>query len=84
MKLIIGCVLIIGSLTTGTACAQFGVPWRHTPTIAVISAEGDARLSLVDEAVSFWNKTLEEIGSGFSWAASRASCSRSQRTRCRR
>jgi hypothetical protein len=65
MKLIIGYVLIIASLTAGTAHAQFGMPWHHTPTIAVISADGDPRLSLVDEAVSFWNKTLEEIGSGF-------------------
>lgn len=66
MKFTIGCVLlIVASLTANTAHAQFGVPWRDTPKIMVISAEGDPRLSLVDEAVSFWNKTLEEIGSGF-------------------
>lgn len=66
MKFTIGCVLlIVASLTTNIAQAQFGVPWRHTPKIMVISAGGDPRLSLVDEAVAFWNKTLEEIGSGF-------------------
>jgi hypothetical protein len=26
------------------------------------SSAGDARLGLVDDAVSFWNKTLQEIG----------------------
>ena len=30
-----------------------------------MSSDSDARLGLVDEAVAFWNKTLEEIGSGF-------------------
>jgi hypothetical protein len=30
--------------------AQLGVPWPRTPTIVVISAEGDPRLGLVDEA----------------------------------
>lgn len=62
----IACALvIIASLTARAAHAQFGVPWRHTPTIIIISAAGDPRLSLVDEAVSFWNRTLEEVGSGF-------------------
>ena len=67
MKLTIPCLLlVVAGLTANTAHAQFGVPWRHTPTIvAIVSAEGDPRLRLVDEAVSFWNKTLEEIGSGF-------------------
>ena len=67
MKLTISCLLlVVASLTADAAHAQFGVPWRHTPTIIVISrVEDDPRLSLVDEAVSFWNKTLEEIGSGF-------------------
>jgi len=65
MKLTIGCLLIVASLTASTAQAQFGVPWRHTPSIVVIGAEGDPRVRLVDEAVAFWNKTLEEIGSAF-------------------
>jgi hypothetical protein len=58
-------VLIAAGLTATTAHAQFGVSWYQTPKITVISAEGDPRLTLVDEAVAFWNKTLEEIGSGF-------------------
>jgi hypothetical protein len=37
----------------------------HTPSITAVSLAGDSRLQAVDEAVSFWNRTLEEIGSGF-------------------
>ena len=65
MKFTTGCLLIVASLTASTAHAQFGVPWRHTPRIVVIGAEGDPRVGLVDEAVAFWNTTLEEIGSAF-------------------
>jgi hypothetical protein len=65
MKFLIGCVLFVAGLPATLAHAQFGVPWPHTPTVTVIGAEGDPRLGLVDEAVAFWNKTLEEIGAGF-------------------
>ena len=61
-----GVLLIVASLTANIAHAQFGVPWRHTPQVMVISgAEGDPRVGLVDDAVSFWNTTLKDIGSGF-------------------
>lgn len=56
--------MVITILTPGAATAQFGVPWHRAPTIVIISAQGDPRLSLVDEALAFWNKTLEEVGSG--------------------
>jgi hypothetical protein len=39
--------------------------WSYTPDIVVVSTAGAPRLHLVDEAVVFWNKTLEEINSGF-------------------
>jgi hypothetical protein len=58
-------VFIAALFTTVTAHAQFGVPWRYSPRIVVIGAEGDPRHALVDEAVSFWNRTLGELGSGF-------------------
>ena len=58
-------VLIAAGLTARSAHAQFGVPWRQMPQVTIIGAEGDSRLILVDEAVAFWNKTLQEIGSGF-------------------
>jgi hypothetical protein len=65
LRRIIGPVLIVGSLIAVVVHAQFGVPWSHTPKVIVVSAAGDPRSRLVDEAVTFWNKTLAEIGSGF-------------------
>jgi hypothetical protein len=56
---------VISMLATQAAHAQFGVPWPRTPQIAVVGAEGDTRARLVEEAVAFWNTTLQEIGSGF-------------------
>lgn len=58
-------ILIAAVLTASAAHAQFGVAWRQTPTVTVIAAQGDHRLALVEEAVAFWNKTLEDLGSGF-------------------
>jgi hypothetical protein len=44
-------ILLIGmSLTVSSAQAQFGVPWRHTPNIIVISAKDDPRVELVDRS----------------------------------
>ena len=65
MKWIIGSGLIVVSCLCNVAYAQIGAVWRHPPSIAVVSAAGDPRLGLVDEAVSFWNQTLEKVGSGF-------------------
>jgi hypothetical protein len=56
---------MIAALAAAAAHAQFGVLWRYAPSITVVSVAGDSRLQAVDEAVSFWNRTLEEIGSGF-------------------
>jgi len=52
-------------LITGAARAQFGVTWQQSPKITVIGADSDPRQPLIDEAVAFWNRTLEELGSGF-------------------
>jgi hypothetical protein len=65
LRRIISPLLIVGSLVGGPAHAQFGVPWRHTPMVVVVSAGGDPRSRLVDEAVAFWNKTQADIGSRF-------------------
>jgi hypothetical protein len=59
------CFSLIVGLTADVAHAQFGVSWRKAPSITIIGVAGDSRLQAVDEAVSFWNRTLEEIGSGF-------------------
>jgi len=65
MTFAVNCVLVVAGFSVTSAHAQFGESWRRTPTITVISSDSDPRLGLVDEAVSFWNKTLEEAGSGF-------------------
>jgi hypothetical protein len=65
VKHVVVCISMIAALTADVAHAQFGVLWRHTPSITVVSVAGDLRLQAVDEAISFWNRTLEEIGSGF-------------------
>ena len=64
MKHLMVCISIVAGLTADVAYAQF-TPWRHMPQITVVGAAGDSRLPAVDEAISFWNRTLEEIGSGF-------------------
>jgi hypothetical protein len=40
-------------------------PWKDIPSIAVISAEDDYRLSAVREAIDFWNAEFSKLGSPF-------------------
>jgi hypothetical protein len=66
MKLSTTCVLLVVSgIAVGTTRAQFGERWQRVPSVVVISARDDPRLKLVEEAVAFWNRTLQELGSGF-------------------
>jgi hypothetical protein len=65
MKALIACIVFAVGFTAAAAHAQFGASWQRTPAITVVGPESDPRLALVDEAVAFWNKTLEELGSGF-------------------
>ena len=62
MKII---VLLLAALLSSYAHAQFGVPWRHQPTIVILAPEGDPRIALVEEAIAYWNHALEEVGSAF-------------------
>jgi len=65
MNLGVGSIVILCCMVTQTVHAQPGSTWNRVPSIVVISTSGDTRVELMDEAVAFWNKTLEEIGSGF-------------------
>jgi len=56
-------ILIVASLTCGTVFAQAAMAWQKTPMIVAVGQEADARFELVDEAVAYWNRSLEEIGS---------------------
>jgi hypothetical protein len=58
--------VLVALLVTAPAHAQFGVPWQRTPTITVMSVDDkDPRHALVEEAIAFWNRTLQEFDSGF-------------------
>ena len=63
--IILGSITAVACLLSTTAFGQFGLSWKRSPAISVIYAENDERVGLVDEAITFWNKTLEEAGSGF-------------------
>jgi len=65
MKTLAACIVFAAGFTAAAAHAQFGALWQRTPAITVVGPEGDPRHALVDEAVAFWNKTLEQLGSGF-------------------
>jgi hypothetical protein len=65
MKRAVCLFLFVVNLGSDAVHAQFGTPAQHAPTIVVVSSAGDARLGLVDDAVSFWNKMFHEIGSCF-------------------
>lgn len=65
MKRVITSIVVLAGILPTFAHAQFGVAWTRTPRIVVIHDEGDTRAPLVVEAVAFWNRTLEELGSGF-------------------
>jgi hypothetical protein len=65
MRRALGILLLALCVPLDAAHAQFGVPWRHTPTVVVVGAANDPRLALADAAVSFWNATFKELGSTF-------------------
>jgi hypothetical protein len=56
---------LLGSLALQSAYAQFGRAWPRQPSIAIVAIEGDPRIALVDEAISYWNGVLEDAGSPF-------------------
>jgi hypothetical protein len=58
-------ILVIAGLICGTALGQVPIAWQKTPSIVAVGQEADARFELVDEAIAYWNRSLEEIGSGF-------------------
>ena len=66
MKSVLICISIVTTIAITFCHGQFSTPWLRTPIITVLSAsDADLRLGLVDDAVTFWNKTLDEVGSGF-------------------
>ena len=58
-------ILMIVLFSTAFVNAQFRNAWTRPPAVTVIYSDKDERIGLVEEAIAFWNKTFEEIGSGF-------------------
>lgn len=65
MKDFLRALTVVVCFSTISVSAQFGISWKSLPNINVVYSNADERLELVDEAIMFWNKTFEEIGSGF-------------------
>lgn len=63
-RVVLGCA----PAAVAPATVQFpyhAEPWDRSPTIVVAAPEGDPRLILVYQAVEFWNRQLEAIGTAF-------------------
>jgi hypothetical protein len=66
-----GLVGVLVALFLLAYVAAFGLPWSNAgafygvPALTVISAQDDPRLPAVEEAVQFWNRTFDEMGSSF-------------------
>lgn len=58
-------VLLAIVLSVQNAHAQSGAAWRKQPTIVLFALEGDPRVALVEEAIAYWNRALEDAGSAF-------------------
>ena len=66
IRLLIRTVAAVLSAAGLQGCAQLPNTWTVTPAVAVIGQRvDDPRFALVDEAIAFWNRTLEAAGSGF-------------------
>jgi hypothetical protein len=57
--------LVLNCAVAMPSYAQFGVAWRVSPSDTVIGAESDPRQVMVEKAVAFWNRTLQEQGTSF-------------------
>src|SRR6266536_3559729 len=66
-----GLVGLLVALLSLAYVAAFGLPWsdggafHRIPELTVISAQEDGRMSAVEEAVAFWNRTFSELGTSF-------------------
>ena len=70
-RLILGLVLLLPLSCQAQAVARSApgdpvAPWVKIPAVVIVGARtDDARLPLVRDAVSFWNRSFAELGSAF-------------------
>lgn len=48
-----------------TYSGQYARRWRHPPAVVIFAEGGDYRVGLVRDAVDYWNRQFEAMGSGF-------------------
>lgn len=61
----LGSTMAVGAAREIRAASALGPALSRVPTVTVLSAAGDPRIPLVDDAVAFWNRTLAQLGSSF-------------------
>jgi hypothetical protein len=68
-------ILVVATAISASSLAQEGSAivqfrnrersWDQIPSVVIAAAENDRRISLVFDAVDFWNRTFNDIGSPF-------------------
>ena len=58
-------VTLVGTAAFVWAAPFGSLQWTKTPSITVVSEAGDPRIEAVREAVTFWNRTFDELGTPF-------------------
>ncbi len=64
LQLLVSGTAIVGGVGVAAALS-YRVRWTKPPSITVISNAGDSRVSLVREAVGYWNGVFAELGTPF-------------------
>ena len=67
--LVVAIALAMGAVGPAYGQAAWGVPWKKSPSIVILSRSGDSREPLVREAVQFWNETFASLGLSFRFGA---------------
>jgi len=58
-------IIILGAGVFVRAGASRSIHWTKIPSVTVVSSAGDSRIEAVREAIAFWNRTFEDLGTPF-------------------
>lgn len=59
------CALAILGMQPAFGQSAWGISWKKSPSIVIVSAHNDGREALVEKAVGFWNETFKNLGVPF-------------------
>ena len=59
------CAVAILGMQPAFGQSAWGVPWKKSPSIVIVSAHKDGREALVEKAVGFWNEAFKNLGLSF-------------------